>query len=566
MLVEVSASGTCLGVEEPPTLRSVKDLGAYYTDDLVASFLVWWAVRSPADTVMDPCFGAGVFLRQACERLRTLGGDPRTQVFGVEIEAGSHRHVTAELSDQFGVPSRNLQCGDFFEIEPDESPYDAVVGNPPFIRYQRFKGEARRRALDCAARHCVRLSALSSSWAPFIVHSVASVRPGGRLAMVVPAEIGHATYARAVLSHLRRSFGRITLVSFREKLFPGLSEDTLLLLAEERAADGSSLLWRNLTHAGELGGLVGGASMPPAVPIDGEALAKGHVRLKEYLVPEGLRSLYRALSRHPGVRRLGDLADIGIGYVTGANGFFHLTPASRDHWSIPYEFLRPAVRRSRALRGVRLTTADWERGLLSADTAWLLYLRSETDIPAAVHRYLQAGERQGVSKAYKCRTREPWYQVPHVYQPDALLTYMSGETPRLVSNCAGVVAPNTFHVVRLRRTSPLTATALSLLWQSSLSQFSAEMEGHALGGGMLKLEPTEAERVLVPICPPGWLPGEVLDDWDRKARNGEGAGLQALADQIILREGLGLSGSEIGALRDGLLALRDRRAPRRKLS
>ena len=84
-----------------------------------------------------------------------------------------------------------------------------------------------------------------------------------------------------------------------------------------------------------------------------------------------------------------------------------------------------------------------------------------------------------------------------MYQPDAFLSYMSGYTPRLVANDAEAVAPNTLHIVRLHehvdsRTGPLTA-----LWQTSLTKLSVEIEGHPLGGGMLKLEPTEAERVLV---------------------------------------------------------------------
>ena len=33
-----------------------KALGAYYTDGAVADFLVRWAVRSPADRVLDPSF------------------------------------------------------------------------------------------------------------------------------------------------------------------------------------------------------------------------------------------------------------------------------------------------------------------------------------------------------------------------------------------------------------------------------------------------------------------------------------------------------------------------------
>ena len=191
--------------------------------------------------------------------------------------------------------------------------------------------------------------------------------------------------------------------------------------------------------------------------------------------------------------QLGSIADVGIGYVTGANGFFHLKEATIREYGIPRHFLTPAVRRGRDLAGLRYTESDWKR----TDASYLLEVRNETDLPAGLRRYLERGAEAGVTEGYKCRTRSPWFKVPHVYEPDAFLSYMSGYTPRLVSNEAKVVAPNSLHILRLHPHSALSRNCLTAVWQSSLSKLSAEIEGHPLGGGMLKLEPTEAERVLV---------------------------------------------------------------------
>jgi hypothetical protein len=40
----------------------------------------------------------------------------------------------------------------------------------------------------------------------------------------------------------------------------------------------------------------------------------------------------------------GDLAYIGIGYVSGANDFFHLRPSQVDRWRVPRKFLHASVR------------------------------------------------------------------------------------------------------------------------------------------------------------------------------------------------------------------------------
>lgn len=555
-----------IGVErEPggwPADRSAKALGAYYTDSRVAGFLVRWAVRSAADTVLDPSFGGGVFLQAACERLVSLGGQPARQVFGVEIDPEVHLRTSSVLSRAYGLPESNLLLRDFFDVDAiDPVRVDVVVGNPPFIRYHRFNGSQRRRALARAADEGVRLSELASSWAPFLVHSIALLRSGGRLAMVVPMEIVHASYAVPVLRQLHRSFGNVTFLTFRKRLFPDLSEDVLLLLAEDRGASAGTFAHRDLDDAVALAATQdrGASFVGDVSSLDASAIAQGRQRLIEHLIPDRARQLYHELRALPTVRPLGGLADVGIGYVTGDNDFFHLGPNSVRYWGIPASALKPAVRRSRALRGLRFTASDWQEALVSGDASYLLHIEGD-DLPDGLLRYLRHGEVRGVPRAYKCRTRSPWYRVPHVYRPDAFLSYMSGVRPSLVANDAGAFAPNSLHIVRMLPLEGLSGDGLAALWQTSLTSLSVEIEGHALGGGMLKLEPAEAGNVAIANPP---LAGsdliELITELDSLLRAGSRAEAQARADQVVLRQHLGLSDDDCRLLRDAADGLRRRR-------
>ena len=546
-----------------PGIESAKTLGAFYTDAQVADFLVWWAVRSGQDTVMDPSFGGGVFLRSACQRLAQLGGKPAGQVHGVEVDAGTHTRISEKLGDEFGVAIGNLVLSDFFAAGAvAERQMDAVIGNPPFIRYQRFSGSQRQRALQRAAEQGVRLSELCSSWAPFLVHSTAFVKRGGRLAMVLPMEVAHAAYARPVLRFLEASFETVTFLTFRKKLFPDLSEDTLLLLAENRGAACSRFAIRDIAHAGVLADLQRFAALPlpETVEMDRAAVAAGEQRIIEYVLPREASELYARLKTSGAARRLGELADVGIGYVTGANEFFHLQPKEAIRWNIPEAYLRPAVLRGRALNGLSFGDHDWDDSVRAGEGRYLLQIGRGAELPADVMRYLDHGETLGVPKAYKCRTRSPWYRVPHVYQPDAFLSYMSGITPRLVANDAGAVAPNSLHILRLRSGVTVTAAQLAALWQTSLTRLSCEIEGHALGGGMLKIEPTEAERVLVAAGGEGLT--ALAHELDGMVRAGAAGEAQTQADDVILRRGLGLSAKDCRVLREAAETLGHRRYSR----
>jgi adenine-specific DNA methylase len=550
--------------DDAPSGESAKALGAFYTDTQIAEFLVWWAIRSRHDTVLDPSFGGGVFLRAACKRIAGLGGSAGKQVFGVELDGSVHRKIAGKLHDEFSVRPANLARTDFFRLEGDPlSLVTAVVGNPPFIRYQRFTGEARRRALSCAASLGVALTELSSSWAPFLVHSSAMIAPRGRLAMVIPMEVGYATYARPVLSYLSRAFGEVTFLTFRKKLFPDLSEDTLLLLCEGKGLPFKGFYVRDLDNPGALEGLKKGRSraIQKRALMNATSMGLGEERLVEYLIPSKARDLYRSIRSGNVAARLGDFADVGIGYVTGANRFFHLSEADAAKWAIPERCLRPAVCRGRAFKGLSFKDDDWRAALAGGDAAFLLSVGDGDALPKRVQTYLEHGMKRGVHKGYKCRMRTPWYRVPNVYEADGFMTYMTGGAVKLVSNLTRAVAPNTLHVVRMKKESNVPLALLAASFCTSLTELSAEVEGHSLGGGMLKLEPKEAEKVLLAVGKTDVCTA-LAPELNRLLRSGKAKDARDLADSVVLRGQLGLSASDCRLLSSAARALRTRRQHR----
>ena len=138
---------------------------------------------------------------------------------------------------------------------------------------------------------------------------------------------------------------------------------------------------------------------------------------------------------------------------------------------------------------------------------------------------------------------------------------MSGLSPYLVANQADAYAPNSLHILRIRPMTFLSAESVAALWHTSLTRLSVEIEGHPLGGGMLKLEPTEAENVRVPF------PGDsnhsslesIADELDELSRNQGHVAAVARADEQLLCNMLGLSKSDCKLLNSAAEQLRARR-------
>jgi adenine-specific DNA-methyltransferase len=536
-----------------------KALGAFYTPARLAEHLVGWAVRTPGDRVLDPAFGGLAFLEAARNRLLALGRDVTDlgrQLYGSELDGEAHSRALKERS--LSIPAANVLCADFLSLTPavDLPRVEALVGNPPYIRYQGFNA-AGTRGHEAAAQAGVRLTRLSSSWAPFVVHGTAFVASGGRMAQVLPAEILHAQYAAQVLAFLRANFSSVTLVLFEHRIFPGALEEIVLLLAEGRSGDPASgvqvVEYRDLSQL-DL------ADIPRAttdgVPLEGD-LEKPLARL----LPSEAQNLYRALASSPSAARLGDLAVVDIGAVTGANDFFLVRPGMH---TLPEEFLRFTVSKASHVRGARFTPDD-RQALITEQKPVLMFAPqkgSDVGRNASVTAYLEAGLRRGVHKRYKCRVRSPWWAVPlpRRPEPDLLLTYCSSAHPRLVLNEVKAANTNTLHGVCIR--AGVEPSGLAAAFVNSLTLLSAELVGRSYGGGVLKLEPTEAERLLLPPITASMAAH--LPEVDNLLRSDLGAALDRVDALVLGPSGLDLDANEIRVLRLGADKLRARRQARHK--
>jgi len=449
--------------------------GAFFTPEPLAEALVCWAVRSETDRLLDPSCGDGRFIAA------------HTSAVGIEQEPESAGTAKAR------APWALVHESDFFQwAEATPERFECCAGNPPFIRYQHFNGQIRRRALDICGRHGAAFTGLTSSWAPFIVAAAALLNPGGRMAFVVPAEIGHAPYAAPLLEYLIANFETVHVIAVREKLFPRLSEDCWLLYTDGFGARTSEILFSALDRFEWM-------ARPPSYPMKiavSEWRDRWNRRLRPFLLPRSARHVYAESTADRASKRLSDFARIGIGYVSGDNDFFHLRPSDAIRWNIPRAYLHPSVRNGRVLPSKKLTRGSVDEWRRQDQKMLLLRLREREELPSAVQQYLDSEAGRTAREAYKCRTRTPWYSVPDVQVPDFVLTYMSGRSPQLVQNDAGVTCTNTVHSIRLRDRS-LAARFLPS-WDKPFVQLSCELEGHPLGGGMLKLEVREAARVCFP--------------------------------------------------------------------
>lgn len=448
--------------------------GAVYTPSHVADALVRWAVRSATDRVLDPACGDGVFLAATHARLTTLG-NPHPTCLGIDIDAQAAHTAGGIQSDFFAWAAHNQSAR-----------FDAIVGNPPFIRSHLFAEESRALACDQMRQMGLKLSRLMSTWAPFVAVSCSLLAPHGRLALVVPEELLHVTYAAELRRFLLTRFLRVHICIPEHELFPTVQQSVILLLCDNDPRGDTGLLdmrWDSLMQSAS-------APATPAPPWNWS-----HKWTHLFLPPaerQATTDWFTCIHWHP----LDTYGRVEVGIVTGSNDFFIVSEEKKQSLDAPAYFV-PIVTATRDVQGIDITYDDFCALTEQGKPSFLLHTSEPPAmLPDRVQTYLSQGIDAGINRRFKCRTRDPWYTVPSVRNAQALLLRQAGAIPKMVHVSHPCTCTDTIHRVSWKQPALGRRHVVSFLNVWTL--IACELMGRSYGGGVLELMPSEANKLMLP--------------------------------------------------------------------
>jgi adenine-specific DNA-methyltransferase len=547
--VSATSTASSRAAEQPRRLAALssrqKLIGAYYTPLPVAQTLADWVIDRSSQRVLDPSFGDGRMLQAAATSLRSCDVAPvGPRLYGIELDHQEGTRPPCLRGTR--VPTVNLLPGDFFSHQPPDFPgqFDAIIGNPPYVRHHLLDEERRALAREQAAAAGIVLNDRADAWAYFCAHLLRFLAPHGRLALLLPGSVMNAEYALPILHALSERAGHAELVWVRSLLFNSVQERTVVLLIDGRRCE-AGVEYSEVDNAGVLEQHLNGKPRRKyrkgsSLIADGEysVEARFKTRLRWFLARRDAE-LWQEVDDLPEVMLLDQLASSQIGVVTGANRFFVRTLPEAVALEQPGVKNVPVVSRGAWLDGPRWTPACQ---LARADSPSRLLLIDRVAKPRKrLNALIKEASAAALDKRSHCEKRAKWYSLDEPHVPELFLPYMSGIVPRPTINLAGATSTNAVHHLDLRPTAANAPGFVAASW-TSLYRLSAELVGRSYGGGVLKLELGETRRLRLPVLPGGAEHLKIIEA--ALAERGFCAAEEA-ADRLLLQEGLGLDRADV---------------------
>ena len=448
--------------------------------------------------VVDPGVGSARFLIAAGRRWR------QASLLGAEVDPVAAIIGRASLAAAGMAGRSRVLLEDYRTLRlPSATGPTLFIGNPPYLRHHQIPPGWKRWLRSTARALDLPSSGLAGLHVHFFLATATHTAPGDLGVFITAAEWLDVNYGSMVRALMLGPLGGES-VHLIEPAVPVFSDAqaTSAISCFKPGSDPGPLRLRRVASVAELGALAGGA----AVPAQWLAAADrwGPLLRAADLGPAGPSQaagagagMSRPAPRLPADRvELGELCRVHRGQVTGANAVWVAAAGAAGGDRVPERFRFPAVTRAREL------FQAWD--VLPVGTP----LRAVIDLPADlgqlsaqelhdVELFLGRARAAGAADSYIARHRRPWWRVRLREPPPILATYMARRPPAFVRNLAGARYLNIAHGLYPRE--PLPAGALDGL-AAFLRGSVVDGLGRVYAGGLLKFEPGEMQRLLVP-CP-----------------------------------------------------------------
>lgn len=516
----------------------VSKLGQVFTPPYVAQLIADMCITSPNAEVLDPCFGEGIFLKAAVNRLRSLssnGGFDR--ISGVELDPVLFMKGLSTFLDSSGYDKeipRNFFNGSIFDFE--KGGFDAIILNPPYVRQEDLaKGPAFLDKKAITAKVPVdaegeRLSGRSNLYSYFIAYLERLLARDGRMGIITSNAWLDSKFGRGLQDFLLKNFMIEYVIDFSKDSFPEVNVEDCIMIIRKKDRTAKEIGPAKFVHVKEqmplerLERLLLAADRDSddesmhVVMVSQDVLAKDSKWRKYLYVPGNLLHVIQKK-----LIPLSYVAKIERGLTTGWNDFFIVDQRRIMEYSLE-DHVRPIISSPKDLVSYSTNDARLSKILVINEPL-------EEDSEAGLKDYVRDFSKKHENLEALVKGRRNWYVIDNLKTSSIIFGYIIRKTKVFALNKDKFPIRDNFYCISPEFCDPLL---LFGILNSSLSKALLELSGRRYGRGLLKVQAYELEGL--PIPDPRWMPTKIKDAIAAGAKKLADSQINEASNTNIIRE------------------------------
>lgn len=420
------------------------DLGQVFTNGSVATYMVSMFGLKKEASILDPCFGAGVFLTASIQH-------GFTNIEGYEID----KELYESVRERF--PAITLYNEDFLKAVNTKK-YDGIIMNPPYIRQEKIddlKSLGITKAQLRKNRIYEQLPSTANMYMYFIVKALDLLKDDGELVVIFPSSWIDARSGKLFKEALESKATIIKQVHITGEVFEKTALVEVVILKLQKGKVNSNI---KVTYL---------------------EIRNGQICEVEKTSDFAELKLDIPFSRYATVRR---------GLTTGYNAMY-INPELKRTES--REYLVPIISSPKLITGY---------GTKDAELDDLLYVQEDANISDEIKRYIKRWEKDILNKKspktlyQKIQNDKSWYTVNLVDGKGIIFSYFVRNDMKFVLNESGYLVRDNFYIIKPHIDEYLMFSLLN----NHFTYYQLEKRGKKYGAGLLKLQRYDVEALNFP--------------------------------------------------------------------
>lgn len=465
-------------IKETP-MSHRKDYGQFFTPPSVARLMVQWVLKDKPETILDPAFGLGVFYDEVIK----LNPHHQIEFVGYEIDS----NMIAYLNGVNYPKNLKLYHADYLENNPNQ--YDAIICNPPYLRFQKFLN--RHHIFPIIEKQIgKKLIGYSNISSVFLVKALHELKENGNLAFIMPSEFFNTGYGKEIKKSLIDQYllKHIIIFSNEKEIFPDVTTTVCILLCKNDqikvpikitkiASNQDFLLLKNISDYFHT------KIDPSSLPFNKKWTPILASLFSTNVVPDGFvkLSLYGSFIR---------------GIATGANQFFALNQGKILELELGESNICKCITKSAQIRKPVFTEEDFINLYHANQPVYCLDIRETEN--QEIQRYIQRGEGCGYHKRYLTKMKNPWYKIERRKPAPILFGVFNRGRIKAIRNLTDSIHFTCFHGFYPNAFGESLVNKLFVYFLSDIGQEIIKLNKRSYGDNLDKFEPGDLNESLCP--------------------------------------------------------------------